>query len=96
MEIYSGNDNDDHVRWKNPEVMPLYYTIEKKEDSQSAEWEPLTDHKIDPEEASYLSKSCLILHCSCYGINLHRGIGRRVYVSSYLEFHRVSKLISNT
>ena len=36
--------------------MPLYYTIEKKEDSQSAEWEPLTDHKIDPEEASYLSK----------------------------------------
>ena len=43
-------------RWKNPEVMPLYYTIEKKEDSQSAEWEPLTDHKIDPEEASYLSK----------------------------------------
>ena len=37
--------------------MPLYYTIEKKEDSQSAEWEPLTDHKIDPEEASYLSKS---------------------------------------
>ena len=38
-------------------MMPLYYTIEKKEDSQSAEWEPLTDHKIDPEEASYLSKS---------------------------------------
>ena len=37
-------------------MMPLYYTIEKKEDSQSAEWEPLTDHKIDPEEASYLSK----------------------------------------
>ena len=36
--------------------MPLYYTIEKKEDSQSAEWEPLTDHKIDPEEASYLSQ----------------------------------------
>ena len=36
--------------------MPLYYTIEKKEDSQSAEWEPLTDHKIDPEEASYLSE----------------------------------------
>ena len=44
------------IRWKNPLVMPLYYTIEKKEDSQSAEWEPLTDHKIDPEEASYLSK----------------------------------------
>ena len=44
------------IRWKNPEVMPLYYTIEKKEDSQSAEWEPLTDHKIDPEEASYLSE----------------------------------------
>ena len=48
--------NNDHCRWKNPEVMPLYYTIEKKEDSQSAEWEPLTDHKIDPEEASYLSE----------------------------------------
>lgn len=45
------------IRWKNPEVMPLYYTIEKKEDSQSAEWEPLTDHKIDPEEASYLIKN---------------------------------------
>ena len=44
------------IRWKNPAVMPLYYTIEKKEDSQSAEWEPLTDHKIDPEEASYLSE----------------------------------------
>ena len=44
------------IRWKNPAVMPLYYTIEKKEDSQSAEWEPLTDHKIDPEEASYLSQ----------------------------------------
>ena len=38
------------IRWKNPEVMPLYYTIEKKEDSQSAEWEPLTDHKIDPRK----------------------------------------------
>ena len=45
-----------YFRWKNPEIMPLYYTIEKKEDSQSAEWEPLTDHKIDPEEASYLSE----------------------------------------
>merc|ERR1719189_2127924 len=45
------------IRWKNPAVMPLYYTIEKKEDSQSAEWEPLTDHKIDPEEASYLIKN---------------------------------------
>ena len=96
--VLSGNIKyiSNSLRWKNPEVMPLYYTIEKKEDSQSAEWEPLTDHKIDPEEASYLSKSCLILHCSSYGINLHRGIGRRVYVSSYLEFHRVSKLISNT
>ena len=62
MEIYSDNDNDDHVRWKNPEVMPLYYTIEKKEDSQSAEWEPLTDHKIDPEEASYLSKILITIY----------------------------------
>lgn len=42
--------------WLNPEEHPLYYTIEKKEDSQSADWEPLTDHKIEPEEASYLSK----------------------------------------
>ena len=45
--------------WKNPEVLPLYYTIEKKEDSQSADWEPLTDHKIEPEEASYLSKNAI-------------------------------------
>ena len=35
----------------------LYYTIEKKEDSQTATWDLLTDHKIEPEEASYLSKS---------------------------------------
>jgi len=45
------------ISWKNPEVLPLYYTIEKKEDSQSADWEPLTDHKIEPEEASYLIKN---------------------------------------
>ena len=46
--------------WKNPESQGkqdvLYYTIEKKEDSQTASWGLLTDHKIEPEEASYLSK----------------------------------------
>ena len=45
--------------WKNPEVLPLYYTIKKKEDSQAADWIPLTDHKIEPEEASYLSKNAI-------------------------------------
>ena len=62
-------------------MMPLYYTIEKKEDSQSAEWEPLTDHKIDPEEASYLSKFHFIVtkFCQlrqillCYRLVIHRG-----------------------
>ena len=39
----------------------LYYTIEKKEDSQTATWDLLTDHKIEPEEASYLSKSIFLL-----------------------------------
>ena len=55
--------------------MPLYYTIEKKEDSQSAEWEPLTDHKIDPEEASYLSKIHNIQYMSskCQQISLYPG-----------------------
>lgn len=47
--------------------MPLYYTIEKKEDSQSAEWEPLTDHKIDPEEASYLSKFHIYVYFRQFG-----------------------------
>merc|ERR1719225_393095 len=48
------------ISWKNPAPpaeKPLYYMIEKKEDTQSAEWEPLTDHKIEPEEASYLIKN---------------------------------------
>jgi len=45
------------ISWKNPEVLPLYYTIKKKEDSQAADWIPLTDHKIEPEEASYLIKN---------------------------------------
>jgi hypothetical protein len=48
------------ISWKNPEGQGkqdvLYYTIEKKEDSQTASWGLLTDHKIEPEEASYLSK----------------------------------------
>ena len=60
-------------RWKNPAVMPLYYTIEKKEDSQSAEWEPLTDHKIDPEEASYLSE-----YFDISGANLENSLGKLV------------------
>ena len=47
------------ISWKNPEVFPLYYTIRKKEDSQAANWIPLTDHKIEPEEASYLSKNAV-------------------------------------
>jgi len=42
---------------KIPKFFPLYYTIMKKEDSQAAEWVPLTDHKIEPEEASYLIKN---------------------------------------
>ena len=53
--------------------MPLYYTIEKKEDSQSAEWEPLTDHKIDPEEASYLSE-----YLDISGANLENSLGKLV------------------
>ena len=51
--------------------MPLYYTIEKKEDSQSAEWEPLTDHKIDPEEASYLSQ-----YLDIFTENLENSLGK--------------------
>jgi hypothetical protein len=49
------------IAWKNPEGPAgepvLYYTIEKKEDSQTATWDLLTDHKIEPEEASYLIKN---------------------------------------
>jgi len=49
------------ISWMNP-VGPgrepvLYYTIEKKEDSQTADWELLTDHKIEPEEASHRIKN---------------------------------------
>ena len=78
--------------------MPLYYTIEKKEDSQSAEWEPLTDHKIDPEEASYLSKShniicpsqyCCLIKIESYYIRLLR----EFYM--YIFTKPVSKLIKN-
>ena len=57
------------IRWINPnkEVAGpgavLYYTIEKKEDSHSADWRSLTDLKIEPEEASYLSMSFNLLLC---------------------------------
>jgi hypothetical protein len=54
--------------WKNPESHGkqdvLYYTIEKKEDSQTASWGLLTDHKIEPEEASYLSKTLANIRCT--------------------------------
>ena len=74
--VYRGVDRDVGLtltvfRWKNPAVMPLYYTIEKKEDSQSAEWEPLTDHKIDPEEASYLSQ-----YLDIFTLNLENSPGK--------------------
>ena len=57
------------IRWTDPNreaVGPgavLYYTIEKKEDSHSADWRALTDHKIEPEEASYFSMSFNFLLC---------------------------------
>jgi len=49
------------ISWDNPKGHDhepvLYYTLQKKEDSQTATWVQLTDHKIEPEEASYLIKN---------------------------------------
>ena len=46
------------LRWQGPADSSkiLYYTIEIKKDGQGEKWRPLTDHRIDTEEASYMSK----------------------------------------
>ena len=46
------------LRWQGPPDTSkiLYYTIEIKKDGQGEKWRPLTDHRIDTEEASYMSK----------------------------------------
>jgi hypothetical protein len=47
------------LRWQGPADTSkiLYYTIEIKKDGQGEKWRPLTDHRIDTEEASYMSTS---------------------------------------
>ena len=46
------------LRWQGPSDLTkiLYYTVEIKKDGQGEKWRPLTDHRIDTEEASYMSK----------------------------------------
>ena len=47
------------LRWAGPEGPDskiLYYTIQKKKDSQGEEWRVISKY-IDVEEASYMSKS---------------------------------------
>ena len=46
------------LRWQGPSdpTKILYYTVEIKKDGQGEKWRPLTDHRIDTEEASYMSK----------------------------------------
>jgi hypothetical protein len=46
------------LRWQGPSdpTKILYYTVEIKKDGQGEKWGPLTDHRIDTEEASYMSK----------------------------------------
>ena len=50
------------LRWQGPADTSkiLYYTVEIKKDGQGEKWRPLTDHRIDTEEASYMSK-CYVL-----------------------------------
>eukprot|EP00095_Tigriopus_kingsejongensis_P006307 snap_masked-scaffold61_size441589-processed-gene-2.1 protein:Tk06307 transcript:snap_masked-scaffold61_size441589-processed-gene-2.1-mRNA-1 annotation:"protein turtle isoform x8" len=47
------------LRWQGPKDDPslLYYTIQIKKNSQGAKWKPLTDQKIDVDEASYMFKN---------------------------------------
>ena len=33
-----------------------YFTVQIKKDSQDEQWQPLSDQKIDVDEASYLSE----------------------------------------
>ena len=50
------------LRWegpKDPDPNLMYYTVQIKKDSQGGEWVPLTDQKIDVEEASYMSKKTI-------------------------------------
>jgi hypothetical protein len=70
------------IRWEKPKdpdlVGPgqvLYYTIEKKEDSHVADWEPLTDHKIEPAEASYLIKNMGTAKAYLYRVYAHSATG---------------------
>ena len=35
-----------------------YYTVQIKKDKDDEEWQPLSDQKIDVDEASYLSEFC--------------------------------------
>ena len=47
------------LRWegpKEPDSKVLYYTIQKKKDTQGEEWKKLAEY-IDVDEASYMSKS---------------------------------------
>jgi hypothetical protein len=46
------------LRWQGPPDTSkiLYYTVEIKKDGQGEKWRPLTDHRIDTEEASYMSE----------------------------------------
>ena len=51
------------LRWegpKEPESNVLYYTIEKKKDTQGEEWKRFAEY-IDVEEASYMSKTFEIM-----------------------------------
>ena len=46
------------LRWegpKEPDSKVLYYTIQKKKDTQGEEWKKLAEY-IDVDEASYMSK----------------------------------------
>ncbi|XP_040573911.1 protein turtle isoform X4 [Lepeophtheirus salmonis] len=47
------------LRWITPKEDPpiQYYTIQVKTDSQGSKWLPLTDQKVDVEEASYMFKN---------------------------------------
>lgn len=49
------------LRWVGPpdDSKLIYYTVQIKKDSQGEEWMPLTDSKIDVEEASYMSMTVI-------------------------------------
>ena len=52
------------LRWegpKEPDPNLLYYTIEKKKDSQGEKWKRFAEY-IDVEEASYMSKPLKEIH----------------------------------